>query len=55
MQNQYVKEQQLLNGSRAYSFVLDYQKERLSKQGFINENVVAQGHEIEEFLGVLAK
>eukprot|EP00347_Sterkiella_histriomuscorum_P002889 403366404 len=55
IQSSFVKEQQLLNGARAYSFVLDYQKERLSKQGFINENVVAQGHEIEEFLTILAK
>jgi hypothetical protein len=35
--------------------VTEYQKERLQKQAFINENVIAQGFEIEDFLALLAK
>ncbi|CDW76278.1 px domain containing protein [Stylonychia lemnae] len=55
IQGEYVKEQQLKHGARAFSFVTEYQKERLTKQGQINESVVSQGYEIEEFLAVLAK
>jgi hypothetical protein len=45
----------LIYGARAFSFVTDYQKDRLVKQGYINENIVSQGYEIEDFLAVLAK
>lgn len=41
VQSEYVKEQQLLNGARAYAFVTEYHKERLAKQAFINEYVIA--------------
>lgn len=41
VQSEYVKEQCLANGARAYAFVLDYQKERLGKQGYIGENVMS--------------
>ena len=55
VQSEYVKEQQLQNGARAYAFVTEYQKERLLKQAFINEQVIAQGYELEDFLALLAK
>lgn len=41
IQNEYVKEQQLINGARAFAFVNNYHNERLAKQAYINEHVVA--------------
>jgi hypothetical protein len=46
VQKEYVKEQQLLNGARAFAFVNAYHQERTAKQAYINEHVVAQGHDI---------
>ena len=55
LQEEYVKEAQLFHGARAYAFVTDYQRERYNKQAYVEENVSAQGHDLEDFLACLAK
>jgi len=55
IQQEYVKQSQRFHGARSYSFISDYYEERQKKQSFIEENLVAQGFDKEEFLKLVAK
>lgn len=55
LQETFVEEQRQINSERAVSEIVSYQRQRQAKLNFIEEAVIANGYDMEDFLQILVK